>query len=572
MTGYKGIAASPGIAIGRVQVYRAVEPEVVQRTVPDSDAEARRFLEAVQAAIGELEEIVARLSVQGNCEQVQILEAHQMILQDPEFAHSIEQNIRETSLNAEAALKTKTDELVQMFEAMDNDYMRQRAADIRDISGRVLAKLYGVGYGVQIGDAQDVILVAEDLHPSDTIQLDLTRVRGFVTDIGGRTSHTAIMARTRGIPAVVGTGSLSKNVHEQEIVIVDGETGDVFINPSSEQLSLYETKSRQFEQRQTELLTLRDEKSETLDGHRIELAANIGVPEEAVIGMEHGAEGVGLFRSEFLFMNRQDVPFEEEQFEAYRQAAVALKGRPLIIRTMDIGGDKSIDYMNLPHELNPFLGYRAIRISLDRLELFRTQLRAILRASHYGQVKVMYPMIATLDEVHLAKEVMESVKAELQAQEIPFNENIEQGIMVEIPAAAIAADLIAPEVDFFSIGTNDLIQYTMACDRMNEKVSYLYQPYHPSVLRLVKMVIDAAHQHGKWVGMCGEMAGDLAIVPVLIGLGIDELSMSPMSILPVRKVVRSSERKELEHLAIQAIALSTSNAVQELMKAYFDGK
>lgn len=569
MTGYKGIAASPGIAIGRIQVYRTVEPEVVQTTVPDSDAEARRFLDAVQAAIGELEEIEARLSVLGDRAQVQILEAHQMILQDPEFAHSIEQSIRETSLNAEAALKTKTDELVQMFEAMDNDYMRQRAADIRDISGRVLAKLYGVGYGVQIGDAEDVILVAEDLHPSDTIQLDLTRVRGFVTDIGGRTSHTAIMARMRGIPAVVGTGSLSKNVHDHDIVIVDGETGDVFINPSSEQLSLYETKSWQFEQRQAELLTLRDEKSETLDGHRIELAANIGAPEDAVIGMEYGAEGVGLFRSEFLFMNRQDVPSEEEQFEAYRQAAVTLKDRPLIIRTMDVGGDKSIDYMKLPHELNPFLGYRAIRISLDRPELFRTQLRAILRASHYGQVKVMYPMIATVDEVRLAKEVMESVKAELRKQKVPFNENMEQGIMVEIPAVAIAADLIAPEVDFFSIGTNDLIQYTMACDRMNEKVSYLYQPYHPSILRLVKMVIDAAHQHGKWAGMCGEMAGDLTIVPVLIGLGIDELSMSPMSILPVRKVVRSSERKKLEHLAMQAIALSTANDVRELMKSYF---
>ncbi|QQE81381.1 phosphoenolpyruvate--protein phosphotransferase [Alicyclobacillus sp. SO9] len=567
---FKGVAASAGVAIGIVHIYRTPSHNVTPTIVSDSEREAVRFLKAIEDAVTEIEEIKEKIAADPtiDAEHGKIIEAHRMILKDPAFADSIAEQIRSTSKNAEAVLRDKTDELVAMFETMDDEYMRQRASDIQDISGRVMAKLFGLSYGFNASESTDIILVADDLHPSDTIELDLTRVRGFATDVGGRTSHTAIMARTRGIPAVVGAQALSETAVDGMVAIVDGGSGEVHLNPTSDEISFYEAKARTDADKQRQLHQLLNEPSTTTDGFCVELAANIGVPEDAIAAMENGAEGVGLFRSEFLFMNRHELPSEEEQFEAYRRAVSTMDGRPVIIRTMDIGGDKSLEYLNLPRELNPFLGYRAIRISLDQQSLFQTQVRAILRASHYGKVKIMYPMIATLEEVRQAKAGLEAAQEELQREGIAFDAGLEQGIMIEVPAAAISAEQLAPEVDFFSIGTNDLIQYTMAADRMNEKVSYLYQPYHPAILRLIKMVIDAAHHHGKWAGMCGEMAGDIRIVPILLGLGMDELSMSPSSILEVRELVRNSNQGNLRTLAEELIQQPSSTAVQELLQRY----
>ncbi|KPV43744.1 phosphoenolpyruvate--protein phosphotransferase [Alicyclobacillus ferrooxydans] len=560
-----GVAASPGIAVGKAKVYSSHTVHTPQYQVDDTAAEIERFTRAVSASADDLLSLEAKVSAELGPDEAKLMEAHRLILQDPEFTGSVTSHIETDAINAEAALRVVSDSLIALFESMDNEYMRGRAADIADITSRVMAQLLGLDYGFNAGNDTDMILVAKDLHPSDTVQLDLSRVKGFVTDVGGRTSHTAIMARTRGIPAIVGLGDVSETVSDGTPLIVDGSNGLLIVNPSNEEVARYLEQAQIDAARAEQLHALIHESSVTLDGHQVELAANIGVPGDAVIGVAHGAEGVGLFRSEFLFMNRDSLPSEEEQFQAYQEAVQTLDGKPVIIRTMDIGGDKSLDYLQLPAELNPFLGYRAIRISLDREDMFKTQLRAILRASHYGRVKVMYPMIATRDEVVAANEVLEAAKQELRSEGIPFDEDMEVGIMVEIPAAAIAADQLAEVVDFFSIGTNDLIQYTMACDRMNEKVSYLYQPYHPSILRLVKMVIDAAHQHGKWAGMCGEMAGDLNIVPVLVGLGIDELSMSPPSILPVREQIRQSRFEDLQELAAEALRQSTSDAVKNLV-------
>lgn len=413
---------------------------------------------------------------------------------------------------------------------------------------------------------EDVIIVAKDLTPSMTTQLDPTHVKGFITDIGGKTSHTAILARTMGIPAIVGARSATADIKHGELLIIDGASGEIIIHPTSEQMAAYKQLEQQQQQFQLQLEKYRERKSVSKDGHFVELAGNIGKPQDVAAVIAVGGEGVGLFRTEFLYMDRMNLPSEEEQFAAYKEVLQAMVGKPVVVRTLDIGGDKNLPYLKLPEEMNPFLGYRAIRLCLDHQELFRPQLRALLRASIFGNLKIMFPMIATLDEFRLAKEMLLQEKGKLRAEGIAVSEEIEIGLMIEIPSAAIIADLFAKEADFLSIGTNDLIQYTLAADRMNENISNLYQPYHPAVLRLVKMIIDAGHAEGKWVGMCGEMAGDSIAIPILLALGLDEFSMSASSILPVRSQLATLSKDQLEPHVQKLLQLATAQQVEQAVK------
>ncbi|TGV30581.1 phosphoenolpyruvate--protein phosphotransferase, partial [Mesorhizobium sp. M00.F.Ca.ET.186.01.1.1] len=455
---------------------------------------------------------------------------------------------------------------IGLFEQMDNDYMRERAADIRDVTKRVLAYLLGVNFFQPSSLTEEVIIVAEDLTPSDTAQLNRQFVKGFVTDIGGRTSHSAIMARSMEIPAVVGTQNITSAVQTSTLMIVDGHEGVVIIDPSEEEVAHYTRKQAEDAEQKAELAKLVHNQTVTADQHHVELAANIGSPADVAGALANGAEGVGLFRTEFLYMGRDDFPTEEEQYVAYKQVLTSMGDKPVVIRTLDIGGDKHLSYLDMPEEMNPFLGYRAIRLCLDRQELFRTQLRALLRAGVHGNLKIMFPMIATLEEFRQAKAILEEEKHALQNSGAAVSDRLEVGIMIEIPAAAMMADVFAREVDFFSIGTNDLIQYTMAADRMNERVAYLYQPYHPAVLRLLRNVIQAGHKEGKWVGMCGEMAGDPVAVPILLGLGLDEFSMSASSILPARKQLSLLSREEMEKHIDTILQMSTSAQVEAFVK------
>jgi phosphotransferase system enzyme I (PtsI) len=454
-----------------------------------------------------------------------------------------------------------------MFEAMDNEYMKERAADIRDVTARILSHLLGVAIANLSLISEEVIIVAKDLTPSDTAQLNRQYVKGFTTDIGGRTSHSAIMARSMEIPAVVGTKTATVDIENGAIVIIDGLDGKVIVNPDSDVIKEYEEKKAAYEVQKAEWAKLLNEQTVSADGHHVELVANIGTPEDVKGVLENGGEGVGLYRTEFLYMGRDHMPTEEEQFEAYKTVLERMGEKPVVVRTLDIGGDKELSYLDLPKEMNPFLGFRAIRLCLEMQDMFRIQLRALLRASIYGNLKIMFPMIATLDEFRQAKSILIEEKEILQANGIAVSENIEVGIMVEIPSTAVMADQFAKEVDFFSVGTNDLIQYTMAADRMNERVSYLYQPYSPAILRLVKMVIDAAHKEGIWAGMCGEMAGDETAIPLLIGLGLDEFSMSATSILKARSQILRLSKKEMEDLAEKALQMSTTSEVIEAVKA-----
>ena len=474
-------------------------------------------------------------------EKAEVFEAHITLLDDPEFTGAMMNEIETNSVNGLKAIQSVADSFVAIFESMDNEYMRERAADIKDVSKRILANFAGKGGDGFAITENNTVVVAHDLTPSDTAGLDRSKVVGFITNIGGRTSHAAIMARTLEIPAVLGLGDITDCVKNGDTVIVDGITGDVIINPSEEVLAEYQAKKEKFQAEQEELKKLINVKTTTKSGRRIEVCGNIGKPEDVLGVIANGGDGVGLFRTEFLYMDRESAPTEDEQFEAYKFVLEKMEGKQVVIRTLDIGGDKTLPYLPLPQEMNPFLGYRAIRLCLDRKEIFKVQLRALLRASVYGKLAVMFPMISGLQEFEQAKEVVEECKAELKAEGKEYSDSIQWGIMVEIPAAAVYADELAKHVDFFSIGTNDLIQYTLAADRMSEKVSYLYNPMHPAVLRLIKMTIDGAHKHGKWVGMCGEMAGDEAAIPTLVEYGLDEFSMSATSILNAKKIMLEQE-------------------------------
>ena len=550
----QGIAASDGIAIAKV--YTLTEPDltVTKVTVEDSEKEVSRLDDALAASIKDVELIKETALKNLGEEEAQVFDAHLMVLSDPELIGQVKDSITSNKVNAESALKEVTDMFISIFAGMeDNPYMQERAADIRDVSKRILAHLLGVKIPSPATIKDEVIIVAADLTPSDTAQLNRQYVKAFVTDIGGRTSHSAIMARSLEIPAIVGTKEVTSIAKDGDIIIVDGLSGEVFLNPSEEVVAEYRAKAEAFAAQQAEWEKLKDSKTYTKDGHQVELAANIGTPKDLEGVVNNGAEGVGLYRTEFLYMDSHEMPTEEDQFEAYKAVLEGMNGKPVIVRTMDIGGDKELPYLPLPHEMNPFLGYRAIRISLNEPEMFRTQLRALLRASVYGKLRIMFPMIATLNDFRGAKALLEEEKAKLIAEGVAVSDDIQVGIMIEIPAAAVLAHQFAKEVDFFSIGTNDLIQYTMAADRMNERVSYLYQPYNPSILTLIKHVIDSAHKEGKWAGMCGEMAGDQTAVPLLVGLGLDEFSMSASSVLKTRSLIAKLTLSDMQALADKAI-------------------
>ncbi|EJA1902943.1 phosphoenolpyruvate--protein phosphotransferase [Staphylococcus pseudintermedius] len=564
---FKGIAASDGVAIAKA--YLLVEPDLSfnNEKTDQPEAEVQKFNEALNNSKIELTKIRNHAEEQLGADKAAIFDAHLLVLDDPELIQPIEEKIKNESASAPQALTEVTQNFITIFESMDNEYMKERAADIRDVAKRVLAHILGVELPNPSIIDESVIIVAHDLTPSDTAQLNKQYVQGFVTNIGGRTSHSAIMSRSLEIPAVVGTKSISESVQQGDMVIVDGLTGDVIVNPSDDEIKAYQHKLESFFADREALKQLRDEPSKTLDGHEVELAANIGTPNDLEGVHNNGAEGIGLYRTEFLYMGRDNMPTEDEQFEAYKKVLESMEGKRVVVRTLDIGGDKELPYLNLPEEMNPFLGYRAIRLCLDQPEIFRPQLRALLRASAYGKLNIMFPMVATIQEFRDAKALLLEEKENLKQEGVEVSDDIELGIMVEIPATAALADVFAKEVDFFSIGTNDLIQYTMAADRMSERVSYLYQPYNPSILRLIKQVIDASHQEGKWTGMCGEMAGDETAIPLLIGLGLDEFSMSATSILKARRQIKDLSRTEMVQLADRALNCATVDEVVDLVKA-----
>ncbi|HCY1547887.1 TPA: phosphoenolpyruvate--protein phosphotransferase [Staphylococcus aureus] len=565
----KGIAASDGVAIAKA--YLLVEPDLTfdkNEKVTDVEGEVAKFNSAIEASKVELTKIRNNAEVQLGADKAAIFDAHLLVLDDPELIQPIQDKIKNENANAATALTDVTTQFVTIFESMDNEYMKERAADIRDVSKRVLSHILGVELPNPSMIDESVVIVGNDLTPSDTAQLNKEFVQGFATNIGGRTSHSAIMSRSLEIPAIVGTKSITQEVKQGDMIIVDGLNGDVIVNPTEDELIAYQDKRERYFADKKELQKLRDADTVTVDGVHAELAANIGTPNDLPGVIENGAQGIGLYRTEFLYMGRDQMPTEEEQFEAYKEVLEAMGGKRVVVRTLDIGGDKELSYLNLPEEMNPFLGYRAIRLCLAQQDIFRPQLRALLRASVYGKLNIMFPMVATINEFREAKAILLEEKENLKNEGHDISDDIELGIMVEIPATAALADVFAKEVDFFSIGTNDLIQYTLAADRMSERVSYLYQPYNPSILRLVKQVIEASHKEGKWTGMCGEMAGDETAIPLLLSLGLDEFSMSATSILKARRQINGLSKNEMTELANRAVDCATQEEVIELVNNY----
>ena len=566
----KGIAASDGVAIAKA--YLLVEPDLTfdkNEKVTDVEGEVAKFNNAIEASKVELTKIRNNAEVQLGADKAAIFDAHLLVLDDPELIQPIQDKIKNENANAASALTDVTTQFVTIFESMDNEYMKERAADIRDVSKRVLSHILGVELPNPSMIDESVVIVGNDLTPSDTAQLNKEFVQGFATNIGGRTSHSAIMSRSLEIPAIVGTKSITQEVKQGDMIIVDGLNGDVIVNPTEDELIAYQDKRERYFADKKELQKLRDADTVTVDGVHAELAANIGTPNDLPGVIENGAQGIGLYRTEFLYMGRDQMPTEEEQFEAYKEVLEAMDGKRVVVRTLDIGGDKELSYLNLPEEMNPFLGYRAIRLCLAQQDIFRPQLRALLRASVYGKLNIMFPMVATINEFREAKAILLEEKENLKNEGHDISDDIELGIMVEIPATAALADVFAKEVDFFSIGTNDLIQYTLAADRMSERVSYLYQPYNPSILRLVKQVIEASHKEGKWTGMCGEMAGDQTAVPLLVGMGLDEFSMSATSILKTRSLMKRLDTAKMAELAYRALKeCDTMEEVVELVHEY----
>lgn len=565
----KGIAASDGVAIAKA--YLLVEPDLTfdkNEKVTDVEGEVAKFNNAIEASKVELTKIRNNAEVQLGADKAAIFDAHLLVLDDPELIQPIQDKIKNENANAASALTDVTTQFVTIFESMDNEYMKERAADIRDVSKRVLSHILGVELPNPSMIDESVVIVGNDLTPSDTAQLNKEFVQGFATNIGGRTSHSAIMSRSLEIPAIVGTKSITQEAKQGDMIIVDGLNGDVIVNPTEDELIAYQDKRERYFADKKELQKLRDADTVTVDGVHAELAANIGTPNDLPGVIENGAQGIGLYRTEFLYMGRDQMPTEEEQFEAYKEVLEVMDGKRVVVRTLDIGGDKELSYLNLPEEMNPFLGYRAIRLCLAQQDIFRPQLRALLRASVYGKLNIMFPMVATINEFREAKAILLEEKENLKNEGHDISDDIELGIMVEIPATAALADVFAKEVDFFSIGTNDLIQYTLAADRMSERVSYLYQPYNPSILRLVKQVIEASHKEGKWTGMCGEMAGDETAIPLLLGLGLDEFSMSATSILKARRQINGLSKNEMTELANRAVDCATQEEVIELVNNY----
>ena len=569
-----GILASPGIAFGKALLLKEDEIVIDRKKISADkvDQEVERFLSGRAKASAQLEVIKTKAGETFGEEKEAIFEGHIMLLEDEELEQEIIALIKDKHITADAAANEVIDGQATALEELDDEYLKERAADVRDIGKRLLRNILGLAI-IDLSAIQDeVILVAADLTPSETAQLNLNKVLGFITDAGGRTSHTSIMARSLELPAIVGTGSITAQVKNGDYLILDAVNNQVLINPSNEQIEALRSLQAQVAEEKAELAKLKDLPAITLDGHQVEVCANIGTVRDVEGAERNGAEGVGLYRTEFLFMDRDALPTEEEQFAAYKAVAEACGSQAVIVRTMDIGGDKELPYMNFPKEENPFLGWRAVRIAMDRKEILRDQVRAILRASAFGKLRIMFPMIISVEEVRALKKEIEIYKQELRDEGKAFDESIEIGVMVETPAAATIARHLAKEVDFFSIGTNDLTQYTLAVDRGNDMISHLYQPMSPSVLNLIKQVIDASHAEGKWTGMCGELAGDERATLLLLGMGLDEFSMSAISIPRIKKIIRNTNFEDAKVLTEQALAQPTTDELMTLVNKFIEEK
>ena len=557
----QGIGASEGLAIGNAFHYIVEEVEIEKHYVTDPEEECKRFFEAVEASRKEITEIMYQTETNIGIDEAKIFASHLLILEDVELIDPIKNLITEEKVNAQFAVQTIATSIIIMFNGMDDEYLKERALDIYDVKRRIIAHLNGQPILNLMTLQEPIILVAHDLTPSDTATLNPKYVKAIITEIGGKTSHTAIIAKSLSIPSIVGLENALHIIPKKATLIVNGKTGQCIIDPTPDMLHEHEQLiAVEQQEKQLELQYL-NVPTATKDGYTIELAANIASPNDAEIAIQKSAEGIGLFRTEFIYMGHDSLPSEEEQFNHYKKVLQMMGNKPVVVRTFDIGGDKELPYLKLPSEQNPFLGYRAIRISLDRPEIFSVQLRALLRASVYGNLHIMFPMIATLEELQEAKRILARERKKLLAENIAVADTIAVGMMIEIPSVAVMADLLADEVDFFSIGTNDLIQYTLAADRMNDKVGYLYQPFHPAIIRLIQQVVKAAHEKNIWVGVCGEMASDPLAAALLVGLGIDELSMSPSSILRIRKLLAQFTKHQLTEMANATLQMTTAEEI-----------
>ncbi len=565
----KGIAASPGIAVGKAFLLDSEELSIPRRSIKESEIpkEITRFEDALTRTRAEILNIRDKITDEIGKDHGDIFNAHLLVIEDRALIEEVIERVKKEKLTCDYVLSQVLKKYIQSFLKIDDEYLRERVSDINDVGRRIIRHLVG-GRKTSLADIKEkVIVVAYDLSPSDTAVMHRKNVIGFVTDIGGRTSHTAIMAKSLEIPAVVGIEVATHRIKEGDTIIVDGAQGVAIVNPTAADLAKYKTDKARYVEFNRGLKKMKDLACVTSDGRRIELAANIELPEETTSVLAHGANGIGLYRSEFLYMNRSGLPKEEEQFEAYKKVVKEMAPKPVIIRTFDLGGDKFLSHLEMPHEMNPFLGWRAIRFCLARPEIFKVQLRAILRASAFGKLRMMYPMISGITELQQANKLLAEAKQELRAKKMSFDDKIEVGAMIEIPSAALTCDILAREVDFFSIGTNDLIQYALAVDRINEKIAYLYEPAHPAVLRLIKMIIETGHAKNIWVGMCGEMAGDRLLTPLLVGLGLDEISVSPLLLPEVKKIIRSLNFKECRQMVDEALKLSSGEEVMEFLKS-----
>lgn len=566
---FKGYGVSPGIAIGNIVIKKSFEYEITDKSVDSVKIAKKEFENILEKCRKDTKKLYEKMLKNSGKKEAQIFQAHLMILKDPEFIDKVISEIETSKKNIAFCLNKVSNEFITMFENMDDEYLKQRALDIKDIKERLLKIIFGYKE-IENLEKENQIIVAKELTPSDTAKLDLEKVKGFITETGGETSHTAIMAKSLELPAIVGVKDIIKNIENDKKIILDASTGEIIIDPTKKIINEYQLRKEKLKDFRNKLKEYKSQPTKTKDGKLIELASNIGTFKDVEGCIKYGSEGIGLFRTEFLYMNSSDFPTEQEQFEIYKKVAKKMKNKPIIIRTMDIGGDKELSYFDFPEEMNPFLGYRAIRMCLDKKDLFKIQLRAILRASYYGNIKIMFPMISNLEELKEAKKVVDSVKIELNKEDIKFDNNLEIGMMIEVPSAAIISDILAKYVDFFSIGTNDLIQYTVAVDRMNENLKDLYNPLNPAILRLINMVIKNGHKNDIWVGMCGEVAGNSDIIPILLGMGLDEFSMSSINILKSRYLINNLSYKDMKNYSEEILNCETIKEIEKNIQSLKD--
>ncbi|UCB57782.1 MAG: phosphoenolpyruvate--protein phosphotransferase [Candidatus Omnitrophota bacterium] len=564
----KGIPAAPGVVVGKAFCLGSEDMQVERRDIAEAQIpkEITRFEEALIKTRNEILDIQKKISREMGVRHAQIFNAHLLVLEDRTLIEGVISRLKKERVCVEYIFLEVLKRYIKTFSHIDDPYLRERLSDIEDVGKRILRNLRGIRRDILSNLKEKLVIVAYDLSPSDTASMHKEKVIGFITDIGGKTSHTAIMAKALEIPAVVGLEEATAKIKTGDTIIIDGATGEVFINPDKVTLNKYRQQSERLVRREQILLKLRDLPAETLDGHRVELAANIELPEELPSVLAHGAKGIGLYRTEYFYMNRMDLPSEQEHFEAYKKVLQQIKPYSVVIRTLDLGGDKFLSQLDIPQEMNPYLGWRAIRFCLARPDIFKVQLRAILRASAYGKLKLMYPMISGVEELRQANKMLDEVKEELRRRRIAFDKDIEVGAMIEIPSAALTCDILAKEADFFSIGTNDLIQYSIAVDRVNEKIAYLYEPTHPAVLRLIKNIIDSGHRENVWVGMCGEMASEPAFALLLLGLELDEFSVSPAAVPSIKQIIRSVSLKQAKEVVEKALSLTTGKEVEDFSR------